>query len=388
MSYKVSPFDSFWMGGFECSDKINCFGERVDLLKESDHLNQLTSDYVMLQQLGISSVREGIRWSQVEYAPFKYNFETVRSMMDTAQKLGVQQIWDLCHFGFPDDLSPLHPKFNRRFESLCTAFANFYVANYGQTELVLTPINEVSFLSWLGGEAAGTVPFCRNEGWNIKYRLVQAYINGIKCLKNINPNFKILLTEPLVNMVPRLDADEDQIRLALEAHENQFQVLDMLTGKMCAELGGSAELIDIVGLNYYYNNQWVHNSVEGYFLPWANENFDPRWRPLYSLIEEVYDRYGYPMIIAETSHSGEDRPKWIRFVSDQCNIVIDKGIPLWGICIYPIIDRPDWDHLNRWHHSGVWDNCLETGNKRKLNLEYANAILDCQNTMIKISDAN
>src|SRR5690606_26494482 len=168
----------------------------------------------------------------------------------------------------------------------------------------------------------------------------------------------------------------------------QFQVLDMLTGKMCAELGGSAELIDIVGLNYYYNNQWVHNSVEGYFLPWANENFDPRWRPLYSLIEEVYDRYGYPMIIAETSHSGEDRPKWIRFVSDQCNIVIDKGIPLWGICIYPIIDRPDWDHLNRWHHSGVWDNCLETGNKRKLNLEYANAILDCQNTMIKISDAN
>src|SRR5690554_2634037 len=105
MSYKENPFKSYWMGGFECSDKINCFGNRVDLLKETDHINQIKPDYEMLQQLNIYSVREGIRWSVVETKPYYYNFETVKFMMDMGNKLGMQQIWDLCHFGYPDDLT-------------------------------------------------------------------------------------------------------------------------------------------------------------------------------------------------------------------------------------------------------------------------------------------
>jgi len=379
MNNKQSPFKSYWMGGFECSDKINCFGHRVDLLKETDHINRLKPDYEMLQQIGIKTVREGIRWSFVETKPYCYNFEIVKLMMDVGKQAGIQQIWDLCHFGYPDNLSPLHPEFTKRFTGLCTAFANFIVENYGKIELIITPINEVSFISWLGGDVAGTVPFCTSEGWNVKYKLVQAYIEGIKCLKSINPNFKILTTEPLVNMVPHMDADSEQIKLAKAAHENQFQVFEMLTGKICSELGGTPELIDIIGLNYYYNNQWVHNSIEGYFLPWANENNDPRWRPLYSLIEEVYLRYNHPIILSETSHSGEDRPKWIHFISQQCDIVLSKGLPFWGICIYPVIDRPDWDYLDRWHHSGVWDYFPESGIRRMLNQEYADAILDCQN---------
>lgn len=384
MNYKESPFLSYWMGGFECSDKINCFGNRVDLLKETDHIGQLKSDYTMLQQININTVREGIRWSVVETKPFCYNFDTVKYMMEIGNQLGIQQVWDLCHFGYPDDLSPLHPQFTQRFVGLCTAFANFFTENYGKKELIITPINEVSFVSWLGGEAAGTVPFCKAEGWNVKYKLMQAYIEGVKCLKNINPNFKILSTEPLVSIIPDLNVTEEQIKLAQTTHENQFQVLDMLTGKMCPELGGTPEHVDIIGLNYYYNNQWVNNSIEGIFLPWANENFDPRWRPLHSLIEEVYQRYHSPIVLAETSHSGEHRSNWIHFISEQCNIVLKKNIPFWGICIYPIIDRPDWDHLDVWHHSGVWDYFTESGIKRELNEEYANKIIDCQLTTSKL----
>ncbi len=26
-----------------------------------------------------------------------------------------------------------------------------------------------------------------------------------------------------------------------------------------------------------------------------------------------------------------------------------------GVCLYPIIDRPDWDNPNHWHNSGLWD---------------------------------
>ena len=374
----MNIFKSFWMGGFECSDQINCFGTRVNLLKETRHIEHLEADYELLLNMGIFTVREGVQWSVTEFKPYHYNFDTLKKMMEVGRKVGMQQIWDLCHFGFPTDLSPLHPQFTKRFVSFCVAFANFFVKNFGKTELIVTPMNEVSFLSWLGGDVAGTTPFCVNEGWNLKYKLMTAYIEGIRALKTINKNFKILTTEPLVNIVPNLDAKDQAILKAKEVHENQFQVLDILTGRKCPELGGSRDCIDIVGLNFYYNNQWVHNSVEGLFLPWVNENSDPRWRPLHSLIEEVYQRYKYPMILSETSHSDEDRDKWIMYITDQCIEALAKSIPFYGVCIYPIIDRPDWDDLTTWFHSGLWECYIETSDYRVQNLEYANAILKCQ----------
>ncbi len=379
----MNIFKSFWMGGFECSDHLNCFGKRVNLLKETKHIDQLVSDYELLLGMNILTVREGVQWSVTEFIPYHYNFDKVKMMMETGRSMGMQQVWDLCHFGFPSDLTPLHPEFTNRFVSFCTAFGDFFVKNFGKTELIVTPINEVSFLSWLGGDAAGTSPFCQNEGWNVKYKLMQAYIEGIRTLKTINKNFKILTTEPLVNIVPHLDADEQGILVAKEVHKSQYQVLDILTGRVCPELGGSRDCIDFVGLNFYYNNQWINNSVEGQFLPWANEGSDPRWRPLNSLIEEVYLRYKYPMILSETSHSDEDRAKWINHVTEQCIEVLAKNIPFYGVCIYPIVDRPDWDDLGTWFHSGIWECHLASAEYRLRNHEYANAVLKCQQKLIQ-----
>ena len=42
-------------------------------------------------------------------------------------------------------------------------------------------------------------------------------------------------------------------------------------------------------------------------------------------------------------------------IGEECATVIQNNIPLTGVCIYPIIDRPDWDDLITWHHSGLWD---------------------------------
>ena len=44
-----------------------------------------------------------------------------------------------------------------------------------------------------------------------------------------------------------------------------------------------------------------------------------------------------------------------------------------GVCIYPIIDRPDWEDPNHWHNSGLWDLRLNEANRleRVLCEEYA-----------------
>ncbi|WP_312399807.1 beta-galactosidase, partial [Chryseobacterium sp.] len=110
------------MGGFECADHLNAFGNRVDMTKLTGHDYRLDEDYKNLRQLNIATVREGIRWSKVEYAPYQYDWSSVDKMMEAAQENGIQIIWDICHFGFPDDITPLHPMFARRFGFLCENF--------------------------------------------------------------------------------------------------------------------------------------------------------------------------------------------------------------------------------------------------------------------------
>jgi len=56
---------------------------------------------------------------------------------------------------------------------------------------------------------------------------------------------------------------------------------------------------------------------------------------------------------------------------------------LWGICLYPVIDRPDWDDLNHWHRSRLWDLQPDADGppKRLLYQPYANALLAGQQMM-------
>lgn len=61
-----NPFQSFLMAGFECADHQNLFGERHDLIKLTGHDPFINEDYLRLPEIGITSIREGIRWSFVK----------------------------------------------------------------------------------------------------------------------------------------------------------------------------------------------------------------------------------------------------------------------------------------------------------------------------------
>ena len=374
-----NPFKSFLMGGFECADQQNAFGNRVDLYKTSGHDQYLEADYDQLNELGIKTVREGIRWSAVETKPYQYNWREVDRMISVSQAKGIQVVWDICHFGFPDDLTPLHPMFSRRFSHLCREFVIRYRSLIPEGTLVITPINEVSFISWLGGDVRGTSPYCVGLGWEVKYGLMKAYIEGIEMMKQVDASVRILITEPLVSIVSNDPGNVDALLFAEEKHFEQFQVHDILSGVMCPELGGKPEYLDIIGVNYYYNNQWINETHE--FLPWAEEPPHPLLRSLHSLVETVFTRYGRPMIIAETSHPGEDRAKWIRSITKECKTILRSGLPLLGCCYYPIIDRPDWDDLEDWHHSGIYDIFDTNSLERMPDNDSINAILEFKRQM-------
>jgi beta-glucosidase/6-phospho-beta-glucosidase/beta-galactosidase len=347
-------FSSFIMGGFECADHINRSGIRIDLLGDTHHNTRVTEDYAALKAIGITTVREGIRWGFVERAPYDYDFSEVRHRIRAGCQAGIQQCWDLCHFGYPDDMMPTHPLFPARFAALCQAFVLVFREEAGNRPLVTTPINEISFLAWHSGDMRGTVPFATGCGWDIKYHLCKAAIAGVRAIRAIDSEAMIMHVEPLICIHTHPDRPEEAL-LVQEMNEDQYQAIDIITGRMCPELGGSDDCVDIVGVNYYYANQWEHG---GAILPWAPGD-DDRLVPLYELLKNVDARYGKPIIISETGHFGEHRPQWIGMIMDQCIKALDLGIDLKGVCIYPVIDRCDWDHKDTYIPCGFVGYCSD-----------------------------
>ncbi|MEC5166385.1 beta-glucosidase/6-phospho-beta-glucosidase/beta-galactosidase [Flavobacterium sp. PL11] len=358
-------FNTFFMGGYECADHINRSGVRVNLLKETQHDLRVESDYEALTAIGIKTVREGICWSAVEIEAGKYDFSEVHTRMKAAEKYGVQQIWDLIHFGYPDHIYPTHPHFCDRFINLCEAFATFYKEHSAQ-ELYVVPINEISFLSWHSGDVRGTVPFAVNSGWDMKYHLCKAAILGIKTLKKIDPNCVIILVEPLVKIYGNQYDDANHI---FNINEHQFQAMDIISGRMCPELGGSEDYGDILGFNYYWNCQWQEH---GKPLDWP----DPmNYRtPLSEMLQGAYLRYGKPIFLSETGHIGSGRVDWIEEIVNECLKARENGVDLHAICIYPVTDRPDWDNLNDYSNCGIWD--LDQGGNRIAHGAFINAIIN------------
>ena len=351
--YSSFNFKSFWWGGFECADHLNAFGNRINMYQLTGHIARIEEDYFNIKSLGINTIREGLCWNTVEKTPYHYDFSTAETIIKAAKKFGIQVIWDVCHFGFPDDLTPLHPMFARRFSAICDAFAQFLTENNPGEDIYIIPINEVSFLSWLGGDARGTVPYTTGNGWDVKYHLMKAYIEGVRGLKENFSDIKIISSEPLINIMPADQTDAVSVLNANVAHNNQYQMLDILTGITCPELGGAPDLVDIIGINFYYNNQWINESHE--YVTWPHDQPNPRWRNLSELISEVFLRYGKPIVITETGHPGEDRVKWLEMIEAETDKILQNHIPFFGCCLYPIIDRPDWDYPENWHHSGLWD---------------------------------
>lgn len=361
------PFKTFFIGGYECADMINNTGNRVNLLRATFHDTHIDEDYQLLTEAGIRTVREGIVWSAVEKQPYEYDFSEVTARIRAAQKWGVQQLWDICHFGYATDLVPAHPQFVHRFAALCTAFLKHF-RSLSNEAFFFCPINEMSFISWLGGDMRGTVPFAVNSGWDVKYHLAKAAIAGIQAVREIEPAAQVMLVEPMIKIHPRSEEpDVDGIR---GHNESQFEAMDLVTGRKCPELGGKPEYMNYAGFNYYYNNQWVHCS---HTLDWRDQPY--LGTPFSQLLALAYERFGVPVILSETGHFDEDRSLWMEMITTECIKAMEQGVDLRGICIYPVLDRPDWDYLDKYIACGIWG--YRPDGTRTVEQSYLNTVKAC-----------
>ncbi|MGI4764606.1 MAG: hypothetical protein ACRYGP_06020, partial [Janthinobacterium lividum] len=95
--------------------------------------------------------------------------------------------------------------------------------------------------------------------------------------------------------------------------------------------------LDIVGVNYYPDNQWY---TGGLTIPLGHHAY----RPLREILAEAHARYGRPLLIAETGAEGTAKASWFHYVCGEVRAAQRADVPVEGVCLYPILDYPGWEN--------------------------------------------
>jgi beta-glucosidase/6-phospho-beta-glucosidase/beta-galactosidase len=300
------------------------------------------------------TARDGVRWHLVEHSPGRYDFSSVRGTLRASIRNEVQVIWDLCHYGCPDDLDIFSPQFVDRFARFSQAFARLLVS---ETDGVpyFTPVNEISFFSWAAGEVGHFGPFEIGRGNELKEQLVRANIAAIEAIRDVHPGSRFVQVDPLIHVATDPLMNFQELKHAEGYNQAVFDGWLMTSGRLHPELGGAEDYLDILGVNYYVHNQWV---FDGKFI----ERSDPRYVPLHELLGRLYREFQRPLFLAETGIEEERRPEWLAYICDEVIAALRSGVPVEGICLYPIVNHPGWAD-DRHCHNGLWDYCNDCGDR-------------------------
>lgn len=344
-------FEAMFLGGFECSCHRLEDGRRLDMAASTAHERFAREDYERLRRLGVTAARDGMSWVVAESRPGQFDFSRAQRILSAASAARVQVIWDLMHFGWPDDVDVLSTAFPGRMARYARAFAQF-LASETDTVPMLVPINEISFLAWAGGDVRCMNPFESGRGDELKAQLVLATIHAMEAIWDVLPRARFIQPEPLINIVAAPEHPQTWRRVECD-NLYQYRAWDMLCGTVWPLLGGAPKYLDIVGVNYYPNNQFM---LDGSTILRG----DPRYRPFSEMLLETWQRYRRPMIVAETGCEGQARAPWLKYVAEECLRAMREGCELHGIVLYPVVDHPGW--LDQRHcENGVWGYPDEQG---------------------------
>jgi beta-glucosidase/6-phospho-beta-glucosidase/beta-galactosidase len=368
---KSRLFRSFFLGGFECSSHRRSDGRRLDVIASTEHDLRSASDYRLLQQHGIRTARDGLRWHLIEHQPGMYDWSSFEPMLCAARDTGTQVIWDLMHYGWPDGIDVWSSTFVDRFGKFAGAAARLFRETSDECPF-WTPVNEISFFAWGGGDVGYLNPFAQGRGAELKDQLVRAAIAAIEAVRDVDPRARIVSAEPLIHVHPRSTSRVDVEVARSYTQLAQYEATDFLAGLRRPELGGKLSYLDIVGVNYYRRNQWTDRGP-------PLDRGDDGYVPLRDLLADVHQRYNRPMFIAETGIEGAERVRWFRYIASEVQAAIAAGTPVAGICLYPVLNHLGWDD-DRYCPNGLFCG-VEPHGRRSVYQPLADELRNWQRTV-------
>jgi beta-glucosidase/6-phospho-beta-glucosidase/beta-galactosidase len=345
-------FDSFFMAGFECSSHRRRDGVRLDLISATSHDRHVRQDYSACKKLGLTTLRDGLRWHRIEKSPGQYDWSSWLPMLEAAHEVGVQVIWDLFHYGSPDCVDEGAEDFPQRFTDFAIAALELQESVTGKPPLIC-PLNEINFHAWAIDEGYFPRVGPEQKGW-FKRHLVRTAIETTRAIKQRWPDATVIWAEPLIHIAPH-NRRRETVRRARQNLQGMYEAYDWIMGKAQPELGGDPSLVDLVGLNFYPHNQWYR---KGPAIPMGHHEY----RPLADMLVEMAERYQKPVMLSETGAEGSAKASWLHYVCGEVREAMSRGTDIRGICWYPITAYPGWDN-SRHAETGLFSTVVADGTR-------------------------
>lgn len=338
--------------GIECSYPTIQHGQhRVDELETTDHYRRWREDLNLTRDLGIRYLRYGIPYHRVNTHIGHYDWSFTDEVLCEMQRLGIEPLIDLCHFGMPDWLgnSFQNPEFPYAFADYARAFAERYpwIKFY-------TPVNEIFVCA----------KFSALFGWwNEQEQSDRAFITAIRHMTKGS----LLAQEHILRVQPgaifiQSESTEFTHSLGKNVHERaewenqmRFLGLDLLYAHQVrgdvygwlAENGMPADEYKwfmnqyhyrcVLGTDYYITNERMIDD-EGSLIH-VGEIFG--W---YLITMDYYNRYKKPLMHTETNLRQEDNAvAWLWKQWQNVLRMRSDGIPVLGFTWYSLTDQVDWD---------------------------------------------
>ena len=161
---------------------------RRDLNAELRHYEHADEDYAFPRSASPSRAKASPgRWST---AARRVRFSVHRPFLAAQRRHNVLPIWDLCHYGYPDDLDPYsRPGHFVPASPPMPGPPRAIVAERAHHgPLCIGPINEPTFWGYMGGEWGWCAPFGKSREDRLRFTTVLARADIAAC-KAIRQDF-------------------------------------------------------------------------------------------------------------------------------------------------------------------------------------------------------
>ncbi len=328
--------------------------KRVDEMEKCGHYKLWKTDFALVKEMGIDTLRYGPAYYNVHTAPGKYDWDFYDEAFNHLKQLNITPIVDLCHFGIPDWLGDFQ---NADWPFFFAEYAKAFARRFPHISFY-TPVNEI-FITAMFSAQYGWWNECKTDDRsfvNALKNLCKANVLAMQAILEVQPDAVFIQSESSEYFHPETpDCDP----LATFLNQKRFLSLDLSYGypisvvmyEYLLENGMTKaeyrwfenNLIKgscVMGNDYYITNE--HMVHEDGSTSAAGEIFG-----YYVITQQYYNRYKLPVMHTETNIIEPNSVRWLQTQFANVRRLKRDGIPVYGFTWYSLTDQVDWDSALR-----------------------------------------
>lgn len=360
MTALFEPGRLSWLLGIEdtCVYPADPSRDPLDEHVLTEHDERMPHDLALAARLGARGLRYGVSWPLVHRAPGRFEWSEFDRAVDEAERLGLELVADLVHYGTPTWLADSFA--DPGYPAAIAEFAGAFAARYAGRVRHITPLNEpLTTASFCGLRGVWPPALHGWEGWTrVVVPIALGMADATRAIRAAAPETSIVHVEAATLVTASTDAEREE---AAFLRAIGWLPTDLLLGRVDAEHpmrpwlerhGAAAADLDrlldapaapdILGVNYYPDltpRRLV--TVEERVTQVAHDGGAAGLR---TVLQRFVERYRLPVAVTETSIEGEDavRRRWLAESVAEVRALASEGMDVRGYTWWPLLDFVDW----------------------------------------------